>query len=56
MNQTLYVVALALVALAVLINRGNRNRVHQAIQLYLMQQFPFWRTGGQPGHIGNYCT
>ena len=36
MNQTLYVVALALVALAVLINRGNRNRVHQAIQLYLM--------------------
>ena len=35
MNQTLYIVSLALVALAVLINRGNRNRTHQAIQLYL---------------------
>jgi len=27
---------LALVALAVLVNRGNGNRAHQAVQLYLM--------------------
>jgi hypothetical protein len=27
---------LALVALAVLVNRGNGNRTHQAVQLYLM--------------------
>ena len=35
MNQTLYTISLALVALAVLVNRGNRNRTHHAVQLYL---------------------
>jgi hypothetical protein len=31
MNQILYIVSLALVALVVLMKRGNRNRVRQAI-------------------------
>jgi hypothetical protein len=31
MNQILYIVSLALVALVVLMNRGNRNRVRQAV-------------------------
>jgi len=35
MNQTLYIVSVALVALAVLMNRGNGNKTHQAVQLYL---------------------
>lgn len=35
MNQTIYIMSLALVALAVLVNRGNGNRTHQAVQLYL---------------------
>lgn len=35
MNQTLYIVSLALLAVAVLINRGNGSKTHQAIQLYL---------------------
>ncbi len=35
MNQTLYIVSVALVALAVLVNRGNGNKTHQAVQLYL---------------------
>lgn len=35
MNQTLYTLSLALVVLAVLVNRGNGNRTHQAIQLFL---------------------
>jgi hypothetical protein len=35
MNQTIYVLSVALVALAVLANRGNGNKTHQAVQLYL---------------------
>ena len=35
MNQTIYAFALALVAVAVIVNRGNRSRAHQAVQLYL---------------------
>lgn len=31
MSQMLYIVSLALVALVVLINQGNRNRVRQAV-------------------------
>ena len=33
MNQMLYIVSLALVALVVLKNRANRNRVYQAVSV-----------------------
>jgi hypothetical protein len=36
LNQNFYILSLALVTLAVLVNRGNGNRTHQAVQLYLM--------------------
>lgn len=35
MNQTIYIASLALVSLAVVANRGNDNKAHHAVQLYL---------------------
>ena len=40
MNQMLYIVSLALVALVVLMNRGNRNRVHQTVPV--QEQADLW--------------
>jgi len=35
MNQDVYALSLTCLVLAVLVNRGNGNRKHHAIQLYL---------------------
>ena len=35
MNQTLYTVYLAMTALTVLVNGGNGDKTHYAVQLYL---------------------
>jgi len=48
MNQTLYTLSLAIVALAVLINRGHKNSVHQAVQLWLPALVPV----RPPGRLG----
>jgi hypothetical protein len=36
MNTTLYKLALAIVALAVVANRGQGSKIHYGVQLYLM--------------------